>query len=810
MGASASDNGGNRWIGRSVPRPEARDKVTGELLYIDDKPFEGLYGATVRTTEPRGRVVGVRFLGDGPDWRQFVIVTHKDVPRRGADGVDPNLCDMIFRDQPYLVRDEFRHAQEPVVLLAHPDLETVRQAVRFVQIETEPLPALLDYTAEPAPEHIQHGDDNVYKHIVVTKGAAEESDAAAFESVFAGAAHVIEATYTTTAQEQCYIEPQGITARVEVAQENASGDLWPDRPWKLIIDGSMQCPYYVHKAMRTMFGLPEEGVQIIASPLGGGFGGKEDYPSILAGHAGLLALKSRRPVKMVYDRLEDMVATTKRHPSKTRVRTALDAEGHLLALDMHTRFDGGAYLTLSPVVLSRGAIHAGGPYTVDHVRVEAAAVLSNTPPNGAFRGFGAPQTIFALERHLDRCAAELGLDPVEIRRRNLVQQGESLAVSQVIEQPVDLGGWMDHALEAAEYHRKRADHARFNADNQRTGNPLRRGIGVTTFMHGAGFTGSGEDYLASEVEVEATADGGISVLTANTEMGQGSITIFSQVAADTTGLDLSDIVIADNDTDQVPNSGPTVASRTAMVVGHLVARACDDLVDKLEGAGLLAADGAAEAPEPPVSSMVEGRGRRWPAETLRAALRAAATSDDPAVARGWSKYVRPPGGAWDENTYKGIAYGAFAWATYIADVEVDLTTFEVTLRDFVASQEIGKVLNPVLAAGQIQGGVVQALGWALLEDTILRDGAMANNNMTTYVVPTSADVPEIRVIFLEQPYGYGPFGAKGIGELPMDGPAPAVVNAVVDALGVQVDDLPCSPERLLDLVTAAERGEEAA
>ena len=799
----------DRWVGQSVPRPEARAKVMGSLHYIDDKPFDGLYGATVRTSVPRGRIVGLRFANGGPDWREFVIVTHKDIRRRGADGIDPNLCDMIFRDQPYLVRDEFRHVHEPVVLLAHRDLETVRQAVAFVQIETEPLPALLDYRADPTPEQIQHADDNIYKHILVTKGDADATDEGAFEAQFAQAAHVIEATYSTTAQEQCYIEPQGVVARVEVAPEDASGAIWPERPWKLIIDGSMQCPYYVHKAMRTLFGLPEDGVQIIASPLGGGFGGKEDYPSILAGHAGLLALKARRPVKMVYDRLEDMVATTKRHPSTVRVRTAMDANGRMLALDMNVRFDGGAYLTLSPVVLSRGAIHAGGPYPIEHVRVEAVAMLSNTPPNGAFRGFGAPQTIFAMERHLDRCAARLGMDPAELRRRNLIVRGQSLAFSQVVEEPIDLAGWMDQALAAAGYADKRAEYATFNAANAAAQNPLRRGIGLATFMHGAGFTGAGEDYLASEVEVDATTAGGVEVLTANTEMGQGAITIFSQVAADTLGLDLQDVVIAANDTDRVPNSGPTVASRTAMVVGHLVARACDDLIDRLVGAGLLNEADAAPQPTPPVSQMTAGTGRRWPADTLRAALRAAAQADDPLTRRGRSKYVRPPGGAWNEETYKGIAYGAFAWATYVADVEVDLTTFEIHLRDFVASQEIGRVLNPALAAGQIQGGVAQAAGWALLEDTVMRDGAMINGNMTSYVVPTCADLPEIRVIFLEKPYGYGPFGAKGIGELPMDGPAPAILNAVAQAVGHQVDDLPCSPERLMSVMAEAKPTEGA-
>ncbi len=810
--ADGNQHGGKsgRWVGTSVPRPDARAKVTGELLYVDDLPFDGLYGATVRTRAPRGAITAIRFRDDGPNWDEFAIVSAKDIPRFGDDGIDPNLIDLIERDQPYLVRDEFRHVHEPVVLLAHPDRDTVRAAVEHIDIEYAAAPAQLDYTETPTAEVIQHGEDNCYKHILVSKGAADADDeGASFDALFSKASHVVEALYSTTAQEQCYIEPQGVIARVEVDESERTGEMWPTKPWKMIIEGSMQCPYYVHKAMTRLFQLPGDRVQVIASPLGGGFGGKEDYPSIIAGHAGLLALKTRRPVKIVYDRLEDMVATTKRHPSQTRVRAALDGDGKLVAIDMDVLMDGGAYLTLSPVVLSRGAIHAIGPYHIDHVRLTNRVVLSNTPPNGAFRGFGAPQTVFAFERHIDRCAKELGLDPAELRRRNLIVRGQSLAVSQTIDEPIELRRWMDEALEAMNYSERRSANEDFNLESRLIGGPLRRGIGLATFMHGAGFTGSGEDYLASKVKVRATAEGRVEVLTANTEMGQGSITVLTQMAADALGLDLEDIQIASNDTDQVPNSGPTVASRTSMVVGHLVARACDDLVGRIEGAGLLDEADRREPPCGPVSAISEGRGQYWRPDALRAALRAAADATDGEVGEGWSQYQRPPGGAWNDETYKGIAYGTYAWATYIAEVEVDLTTFEVTLLDFLASQEIGRVLNPVLATGQIEGGVVQGVGWALLEDTVMADGAMINGNMTNYVVPTSADVPPIQVMFHEQPYSYGPYGAKGIGELPMDGPAPAIVNAVSDAIDVQIDALPCSPERLMEAIIRKSAEEEA-
>ncbi len=805
-------------VGRSIPRPDAKDKVTGALHYVDDLPFDGLYGATVRTQTARGRITGLRFRDGsehGVDWREIAVVTAKDIPRISKlDGLDPNLVSLLIRDQPFLVRDEFRHVGEPVALLAHPDPEVLRRAVQLVEIRTEAATAQHDYRVPPTPDQVQHGEDgpdaNVFKRILVSKGAADES-AAAFREVFDNAAHVVAAVYETQAQEQCYIEPNGMIARVEVAPEDAEGAVWPRKPWKLIVEGSMQCPYYVHSAMTSLFQLPDKAVQIIQAATGGGFGGKEEFPSIIAGHAGLLALKTRRPVKLIYDRVEDMAASTKRHPSHTRVRAALDADGHLLAIDMDVTMDGGAYLTLSPVVLSRGAIHAIGPYRVDHVRVHNRVTLSNTPPHGAFRGFGAPQTVFAFERHLDRCARAVGLDPVELRRRNLIVRGDTLAISQRIDEPIELHKWMDEALTAARYEQRRQAHALFNTEAEISGNPLRRGVGVATFMHGAGFTGAGEDRLASEVmlraRVCANGEGGVEVCTANTEIGQGAITVFTQIAADALGLPLDAISIARPDTDQVPNSGPTVASRTSMVVGHLVARASDDLVRNLEVSGALSDDDLRSDPDDDrASALSDAHGRKYRTDRLRRALCTAATQESGPL-EGWATYERPPGGQWDDVAYKGIAYGTFAWATYVADVEVDLTTFQTRIVDFVASQEIGRVLNPMLAEGQIQGGVVQAMGWALLEEQIYVDGQMRNPNMTNYVVPTFADVPDVRVLFQESPYAYGPWGAKGIGELPMDGPAPAILNAISSALGIDIDALPASPERLMRAVLNAQAQE---
>jgi CO/xanthine dehydrogenase Mo-binding subunit len=508
---------------------------------------------------------------------------------------------------------------------------------------------------------------------------------------------------------------------------------------------------------------------------GGGFGGKEEFPSVLAGHAALLAWKAGRPVKMIYGRTEDMLCTTKRHPSRTRHRTAVSADGRLLAMDIDFTIDGGAYCTLSPVVLSRGTIHAAGPYSCPNVRVSGRAVATNVPPHGAFRGFGAPQSLFALERHMDKVAAAVGLTPEDFRRRNFIKVGDTLAVGQTIAEPVDMPALLDRALSLSSYHDKRA---RFARDNP--GRAVKKGIGLASFMHGAGFTGSGELHLSSVVAVEGTVDGTIRVLSASTEIGQGTNTIFSQVAAEALGIECADIDVVQPDTAVVPDSGPTVASRTCMVVGKLVETAALAVKHALIDSGCL----------PSLYSRAEFQ------LACRRYIEAFGTL------RGTARYQPPPGLSWDDEKYVGDAYGTYGWAVYVAEVSVDTTTWETRVDDFVAVQEVGKVINPTLAAGQIEGGVAQGIGWALYEDVVWREGRMANPQMTNYIMPTSMDLPPIRVHFEEVPYPYGPSGAKGIGELPMDGPAPAIFNAVANATGVDVTRLPLTPERLMALMEA--------
>ncbi len=379
-------------VGRNVLRKEGVAKVTGAAQYIDDIPFPNLlHGRTIRSTIPSGEITDIRFNFDTAG---FTIVDYRDVPRR-------NIVALIDDDQPCLAERTIRHVAEPILLLAHEN----REALLAADVQIAYRPSTPNYDPEASP--------TTFKTITIEKGSLDEG--------FAAADVIIAGEYRMGHQEQLYIEPNGVVA---VPGSLGGGDAG------VTVYGSMQCPYYVHRALKVLLGLPDDHVRVIQTETGGGFGGKEEYPSVIAGHAALLAMKSGRPVKVLYDRVEDMLATTKRHPAIVRHRTGVTRDGRLTAMDIDVVMDGGAYATLSAVVLSRGVIHGSGPYRCDHIRIRGRATMTNTPPNGAFRGFGAPQTQFAVEVHMDRIAGEIGLDPVRLREINALRPGDTTATGQ--------------------------------------------------------------------------------------------------------------------------------------------------------------------------------------------------------------------------------------------------------------------------------------------------------------------------------------------------------------------------------------------
>jgi CO/xanthine dehydrogenase Mo-binding subunit len=744
-----------RIVGASAPRKEGVDKLLGRARYVDDIEREDMwYGTTIRSTIPRGTIRSITF-DESVDWSEFAVVTAADVP-------GDNHIQLIVADQPCLAEGEVNHCDEAIVLLAHPDKHKLRKAQESVRIEYEPLPAIFTIEESERKDQIVWGTDNLMKNFLLEKGDVD--------SLWTTAAHIIEGEYRTGAQEHLYIENNGIIAE------------WSDEAG-VTVWGSLQCPYYVHKTLIKIFHLPDEKVRVVQTETGGAFGGKEDYPSTLASHAALLAMKSGHPVKMVYDRMEDLAATTKRHPSRTRHRTALDKDGKLLAMDIDLATDGGAYATLSSTVLSRATLHAPGPYSCPNVRIRSNAWATNSVPYGAFRGFGAPQAVFAMERHMDEIAAALGMDPVELRRKNFLHEGDTTATEQLMREPIMMDQLLDRILRESDYYARRA---RFAIQNPTSS--IKRGIGIAAFYHGSGFTGSGERILNSLAGVDVTAEGKVRVLVSNTEFGQGTNTVLTQVAAEAIGIDYDDIIMAASDTGLVPNSGPTVASRTVMVVGRLIERAGLQLLSMLrEHAGL---------------------GEHYTREEFFAACERYRAQKGDVVSL--VRYEAPPGIFWDDQKYRGEAYPSYAWSIQMAQVAVDMVTFSAEVEEFWAVQEVGRVLNPVLATGQIEGGIAQGIGYALYEKVVLQNGRMANNQMTNYIIPTAEDVPPIHVFFEEIPFRYGGYGAKGIGELPHDGPAPAIVNAIKDATGVSFHAIPLLPEDLFPVLAALQSADEQA
>ncbi|MCC5877173.1 MAG: xanthine dehydrogenase family protein [Candidatus Sumerlaeia bacterium] len=702
-----------RYIGQSILRREGREKVTGASRYVDDNVIpDCLHGKTIRSTIAKGRIVDISF-GEGIPWDEFIIATAKDLPR--------NVVVLIEQDQPALVEEFVQHKHEPILLLAHKDAGLLEDAARAITITYE----------EDKSAAFEIGEGSLQKEYLIEEGDIEKT--------FAECDVVFEEVYRTGAQEHVYIEPNGFVG-------------WWDGD-NIHLRGSHQCPYYVHKAVKTAFGLKDDRqVDILQETTGGAFGGKEDFPSTVAIHTALLARKAGRPVRMIYDRAEDMACSTKRHPSETRLRIGCTKDGKLKALDCDFRIDGGAYITLSPVVLSRGILHGSGPYKWEAARLVGKSYATNSPPYGAFRGFGAPQSLFAIESAMSALAEKLGMCPVEFRRKNFLKKGDVLPTGQALEGDPMLDAIVDKGLQMADYWNRAKKIA-----------PIpNRGIGLSVFLHGTGFTGSGEVYLASRVALATRGDGKVEVRVSSTEMGQGTETIFPQIAAEVLGLEVDDVLFVKPQTSKVPNSGPTVASRTCSVVGRLVERAAHDLKGKLNGT--------------PIADYHATHG-----ETL-----------------GEAKYQAPPGLYWDDEKYRGSAYGAYSWGINIAEVTIDPVTMHPTVENFWGVYDIGTVINPTLAKGQVEGGIAQGIGWATCENVVLEEGAMINTHMTNYIIPTTMDAPPIMVDFIENPYEYGGFGSKGVGEIPMDGPGPAVLNAVSMALRRPLNKIPIIAEELLD------------
>jgi CO/xanthine dehydrogenase Mo-binding subunit len=738
-------------VGKRVVRAEAADRVEGAGLFTDDYKYHGmLHAAIVRSPLARGEIKNIDPESISKIDGVQAVLSFKDIPGK-------NCVPIVIDDQPFLAEKYVNYIGEPIAVVVADDRQTARQAAKKAELKIKPLTPLLDpLEARHHPDIHLFGSDNIFKQMRVIRGDAKKA--------FGSCDVIVENDYRTPYQEHAYIEPQAMIAIP-----------YPDG--SIEIRGSMQCPFYVRKAVTAILDLPESKVRVIQCATGGAFGGKEDVPSLLACQVALPAWKLKRPIKLVYDRSEDMTSTSKRHPGWVHYKSGATKDGILRAVEAEYVIDGGAYATLSAVVLFRGTAHSVGPYRCGNVDVKSYAVATNKVPAGAFRGFGSPQILFAVESQMDQLAEKIGIDPLEFRKRNILKVGDTTVTGQKLENSVGLEETLDKVVQVSGWSPSA---------------PKEDGIGfgLSTVFYGVGLGAGGKVLARTGARVILHADGSALFSVGTTEIGQGMTTVLSQIVADELGLPPESVSMLATDTSRVPDSGPTVASRSTMMSGNALKDACIKIKSVL-------LDEAAEMLNCQISNIMidEGKiitqGKMIP---LLDVIKSCSLKRKPLSAEGW--VISPPT-SWDDNTGHGDAYIVYAWASNLVKVKIDKETGEVNVLKVWTAHDVGKAINPASAEGQIEGGALQGIGYALTEDmTADSNGAIRNSEFSTYIIPTAEDQPEIIPLIVEHPFPWGPYGAKGFGEQPLMGLAPAIANAVYDACGVRIKELPVSPEKI--------------
>lgn len=764
-------------IGTGMMRVDAADKVRGLTRYLNDLPHNGIgYGVVVRSEVPRGILRKVE-ADPAFDWKGVTLATAADIPGE-------NVVHMHDRSMPLMaaVGAEVRYRGEPLAVVVADSEEKARAAAGAVRAVIDPLPPLL--TLDEAVDIFKKTPSRLelLKEQTIRRGNVREG--------FKDATRVMEREYRAGHQEQLYLEPQGLRVYPQTGGDRG-----------IRVEGSIQCPYFPVTELNSALKLTPEHIRVRQTPMGGAFGGKEDYPSMLTGYAAVAALKARRPVQITYDRHEDILFTPKRHPVWVRFKVGYREDGSLTAIECDYLLDGGAYMTISDVVMYRGILHCALAYRCENVLIRGKVVRTNSMPCGAFRGFGAPQAIWGLESIMDEIAVERGISPHTYRLQNQVRPGDRTPTGQLLTDENGTTEVLQQALKRSGFadKLKKASHGKL-----RRGQKKWYGVGLSFFGHGSAFTGDGEAKFKAkgrlELVMRENGKPGVDIRVSSTEMGQGVHTIFTQIASDSLSLDASYIRFPLADTGRVPNSGPTVASRTTMVVGNVVWRAGQDLKRKIEA---FASERYFRGrPVQLQHSQLVGAGRK-PISFARIASEMLATQSE---VSGFFEFLLPEQTRWNQETFKGDAYPGYSWSADVVELEVDPVTCEIEILKMTSVLDIGRVINPVTASGQVEGGLTQAMGYAIMEKTATgKDGLYTASRLQTYIIPTALDVPEMDVHFVEYPYAFAPPGGKGLGEMPMDGLAPAIANAIEAATGKRLRELPMNAEAIYKALHAQEK-----
>lgn len=684
-----------------VDRIDIQAKINGQAQYIEDIPFDDLqYARTLRSTIAKGRILSIEYPEGFDD---ITVVDASDIIAR-------NEVAMITSDMPIFADGTVNAIGEPIALVVGRDKDRIIAFMDRIRI---------DYAREKAILSLDEAQDHLFTEKMYTKGDLRSLDGL----------ETFTRVYETAYQEQLYMEKQGIVARY-----------LDDR---IEIFGSMQCPYYVVNALKNALGFTQERIRVVQTTTGGAFGGKEDFPSIIACQTALAAIKTGAPVRLIFDRREDIQFTTKRHPSRISITSYLE-DGTIRGMKIDVALDAGPYLGLSDVVLQRAILTMTGAYQIEHLEVSGRTHRTNNVFTGAFRGFGAPQSLFALESHMTQLARRFGRDPLEFRRPYFVKQGQRTSTSGVFHEEIHLDEMVDRLIEISQY-----------PSRSYQGEKL-VGYGVAVVPHGGGFTGDGEaSHIKAVVKLRKDTEKRVHILVSNVEMGQGALTTLSKIVATAMDLPMDRIVYDNPDTDQVPDSGPTAASRTTMVIGKLL---------------------------------------------YEAAIRLKPLMDDAEEHLITEHYRQPDYLEWDQDLLSGNAYLSYSWAALLARVEIDPLTLEVECTDLYGIYDVGIPIDHRLLLGQVHGGVIQGLGYGMMEAMSSENGQIQQNAFSSYAVPTSADIPKMHTEWFINTYQEGPYGAKAAGELTLVGVAPAIAAAVSDAIGAEINRIPVLPEQIMEVI----------
>lgn len=694
-----------------IRRSDAVQKARGEAKYASDYFFDDmLYARMLRSSVPRAVIRSIKHpcLPEG-----YYFISAKDIPEGGM-----NSLHMIGDDWRCFADGDVRYVGETIGLFVGPSRAVLSSLVDNTVVEyeeKEPAVTIDDAIAVKGGPILDNGSD-VMCSLYCEKGRS-------MDDVFKEADEILEETLETGFQEHVHLETNGAVVTKE-------GDDY-------VFYISAQCPFYVRKSVAQVLGIPLERVVVRQTTTGGAFGGKEHFPDVLAGP--LLVAESivGKPIKLIFDREEDMLYSVKRHPSKTIYKTAIK-DGKVIGTRGWVYYNCGAYLSASFVVLQRGVFHANGVYDIPNTYVEGFGMATNTFPSDAFRGFGAPQTLYAIEMHLNHVARRIGVDPVELKRSMFIKQGGETITNGHIVEKVMLDEMLDKIVEASGYWKKSREY----------GYGSGRGIGMSFYNHGGAFTGNGEQAIIKAHARLVKTGGKVRIEVGSTEMGQGFQTILRKIAAAVLGIPIEDVDYPNPDTSKVPDSGPTAASRSTMIVGKLIERCALEMKE------------------------------RW-------------DEGDFSVEK---EYEHPDGHPWDQSVFRGDAYLGYGWGACCVELEVDRLTNEVKVLGIWSSHEIGRAIDELIVHGQINGGIIQSLGYASMEKMENKGGYFKQSSMSDYVVPTSMDFPKQEYFIQENPYEWGPFGAKGMGELVFNGADAAYCDALERALGVDTFKIPLPPE----------------